>query len=140
MEVSTDSESSSFRATLLILGVVALTITSSNTVEAPIVDYEPLKTINTFGHGPTSILMNNTTIIIEGGICSCGTSGYHRQGTITFKNQCTFCTGKLIIHSGWYKGTRIDEFEASCTSCGADYCLTDGWEKSGTFRKQLERV
>ena len=105
---------------------------------------EPMETIPTNGYAPRVVQINSTTIHIEGAICSCGANhdGYSRHGTVEFENYCPFCKkhGTLIIHNGWYKNTEIEELETSCQFCGADFCLVDGWDKSGYFRTRLKMI
>ena len=147
-----DVVKSHFKRLLLlstIILIITVAISSLSIVNAPVVSEsidktEEMEVIHTSGHAPTLIKMNSTNILVDGAICSCGANShnYQRHEQSEFKNYCPFCKiyDVLIIHNGWYKNTNIPEFETSCQGCGADFCLVDGCEKSGSFRAKLKKI
>ena len=123
---------------LIILITMLLIFICITQVEYANTSIEPLLEIETSGnHSPLLVLMNNSDIIVNGAKCSCGTNynNYNRHDTIIFKNYCPFCKkyGVLVYN---LKGN-IVEGELSCELCSADFCIADGYEKSGNFRKKL---
>lgn len=96
----------------------------------------------TFRHAWLEVLTSTTATGSKTITCtgkdSCGKSAYNPAVTKTYLNYCTECgrTGHLICSSA------VPEKELHCATstggCGADFCVKDGWEKSGHYRSKLK--
>lgn len=82
----------------------------------------------------TSTTQSGANTVTCTGQDSCGRSKYKKQKTTkTYLNHCCMCGASSLVCT-----SRVPEKEIHCNSCGADYCVVDGYEKSGKFKCKLK--